>query len=260
MPISIVEAVRGGTVEVPTLERTKQIRIPAGTQDGSVQRLRGEGPPKLSGSGRGDIHYRFRIEVPKSLNDEQREAVERLAEVMNGDPRAELLAARAGRGAERWPASRRSRAADLFEETRGVFMISVAAELSGMHPQTLRVYEARGLIKPSRSPKKTRLYSRQDVELLKRIQELTNGVRPQPRRCRAGADARADDGIDARSARGAAAGGRARWSARCSSRSRPCTAPTSASSCAGSRPGKSLRTKDAKPFKIPIERSSSDAT
>lgn len=63
---------------------------------------------------------------------------------------------------------------EIFEDTRGVFMISVAAELSGMHPQTLRVYEARGLIKPSRSPKKTRLYSRRDVELLKRIQELTS--------------------------------------------------------------------------------------
>jgi MerR family transcriptional regulator/heat shock protein HspR len=63
---------------------------------------------------------------------------------------------------------------DPFEETQGVFMISVAAELSGMHPQTLRVYEARGLIKPTRSPKKTRLYSRRDVELLKRIQELTS--------------------------------------------------------------------------------------
>jgi molecular chaperone DnaJ len=92
VPISIVEAVRGGTVEVPTLDGTKQIRIPAGTSDGSVQRLRGEGPPKLSGSGRGDIHYRFRIEVPKSLSPEQQEAVERLAEVMNGDPRSELLA------------------------------------------------------------------------------------------------------------------------------------------------------------------------
>ncbi len=69
---------------------------------------------------------------------------------------------------------RRSRdVADLFEQDRGVFMISVAAELTGMHPQTLRVYEARGLIKPSRSPKKTRLYSREDVELLRRIQELT---------------------------------------------------------------------------------------
>jgi MerR family transcriptional regulator, heat shock protein HspR len=65
---------------------------------------------------------------------------------------------------------------DLFHERRGVFMISVAAELSGMHPQTLRVYEARGLIKPSRSPKRTRLYSRQDVERLKHIQELTTDL------------------------------------------------------------------------------------
>jgi MerR family transcriptional regulator/heat shock protein HspR len=63
---------------------------------------------------------------------------------------------------------------DVFDDAQGVFMISVAAELSGMHPQTLRVYEARGLIKPSRSAKQTRLYSRRDVELLKRIQELTN--------------------------------------------------------------------------------------
>jgi MerR family transcriptional regulator/heat shock protein HspR len=63
---------------------------------------------------------------------------------------------------------------DMFDEAQGVFMISVAAELSGMHPQTLRVYEARGLIKPSRSAKQTRLYSRRDVELLKRIQELTS--------------------------------------------------------------------------------------
>jgi MerR family transcriptional regulator/heat shock protein HspR len=52
-------------------------------------------------------------------------------------------------------------------------MISVAAELAGMHPQTLRVYEARGLITPSRSPKQTRLYSQEDVERLRRIQELT---------------------------------------------------------------------------------------
>jgi MerR family transcriptional regulator, heat shock protein HspR len=61
-----------------------------------------------------------------------------------------------------------------FDSGRGVFMISVAAELAGMHPQTLRVYEARGLIKPSRSPKQTRLYSQRDVERLRRIQELTS--------------------------------------------------------------------------------------
>jgi MerR family transcriptional regulator, heat shock protein HspR len=56
---------------------------------------------------------------------------------------------------------------------RGVYMISVAAELAGMHPQTLRIYEARGLITPKRSPKNTRLYSDDDVERLRRIQELT---------------------------------------------------------------------------------------
>jgi MerR family transcriptional regulator/heat shock protein HspR len=52
-------------------------------------------------------------------------------------------------------------------------MISVAAELAGMHPQTLRIYESRGLIEPKRSAGNTRLYSQADVELLRRIQELT---------------------------------------------------------------------------------------
>jgi MerR family transcriptional regulator, heat shock protein HspR len=60
-----------------------------------------------------------------------------------------------------------------IDEERGVFMISVAAELAHMHPQTLRTYEARGLIEPKRSPKNTRLYSQRDVELLRRIQQLT---------------------------------------------------------------------------------------
>src|SRR3954454_20996299 len=57
---------------------------------------------------------------------------------------------------------------------RGVFMISVAAELAEMHPQTLRMYEQRGLIEPQRSPKGTRLYSQADVEKLRSIQEMTN--------------------------------------------------------------------------------------
>jgi len=57
--------------------------------------------------------------------------------------------------------------------TTRVFMISVAAELAEMHPQTLRMYEARGLIEPQRSPKGTRLYSQDDVDRLRRIQEMT---------------------------------------------------------------------------------------
>src|SRR5881275_1839889 len=63
---------------------------------------------------------------------------------------------------------------DQLDRRRGVYMISVAAELAGMHPQTLRIYEARGLITPKRSPGKTRLYSQEDVERLRRIQELTS--------------------------------------------------------------------------------------
>jgi MerR family transcriptional regulator/heat shock protein HspR len=70
-------------------------------------------------------------------------------------------------------ATRRTRITAKVEHDRGVFMISVAAELAEMHPQTLRMYEARGLIEPKRSPKGTRLYSQADVERLRRIQEMT---------------------------------------------------------------------------------------
>jgi MerR family transcriptional regulator/heat shock protein HspR len=56
---------------------------------------------------------------------------------------------------------------------RGRYMISVAAELAGMHPQTLRLYEAKGLVRPSRTPGGTRLYSDADVERLRLIQRLT---------------------------------------------------------------------------------------
>jgi MerR family transcriptional regulator/heat shock protein HspR len=70
------------------------------------------------------------------------------------------------------PTYRRQIKASVDEE-RGVFMISIAAELAEMHPQTLRMYEARGLIAPKRSPKNTRLYSQRDVERLRRIQQMT---------------------------------------------------------------------------------------
>jgi molecular chaperone DnaJ len=94
VPLSIPEALRGAEVRVPTLNGTKTLRVAPGTKHGTVQRLRGEGPPKL-GSGshpiRGDIHYRFLIDVPEKLSSEQSEAVEALSKVMNGDPRARLF-------------------------------------------------------------------------------------------------------------------------------------------------------------------------
>ena len=172
VPITIAEALRGGTIEVPTLDGTKKIKVPPGTRHGTVQRLRGEGPPKPKGKGRGDIRYRLEIEVPDELTEEQKRG--------GGEAGRGLQRRRPARGAaagggsmSRWANSRR-RVEISIDEERGVFMISVAAELAHMHPQTLRMYEARGLIAPKRSPKNTRLYSQRDVERLRRIQQMTS--------------------------------------------------------------------------------------
>ncbi len=92
VPITVAEALRGATIEVPTLNGTKRIKVPAGTTHGTLQRLRGEGPPRPGGRGNADIRYRLEIDIPDDLTEEQEEAVEKLAEAMNGaDPRADLL-------------------------------------------------------------------------------------------------------------------------------------------------------------------------
>jgi molecular chaperone DnaJ len=92
VPITVAEALRGATIEVPTLDGTKKIRVPPGTRHGTVQRLGGEGAPKPRGKGHGDIRYRLEIEMPQELNDDQKKAVDELAEALNGaDPRADLL-------------------------------------------------------------------------------------------------------------------------------------------------------------------------
>jgi molecular chaperone DnaJ len=98
VPLTIPEALAGAEVEVPTLNGRKKLRVKPGTRHGTVQRLRGEGPPRLGGGGRGDLHYRFVIDVPEKLNKEQKAAVAALSKVMNGDPRAPLFAAAATGG------------------------------------------------------------------------------------------------------------------------------------------------------------------
>jgi molecular chaperone DnaJ len=105
VPLTIPEAIRGAEIDVPTLQGSKKLRVPAGTKHGTVQRLRGEGPPRLGSKGRGDIHYRFVIDVPATLSEEQEAAVDELSKVMNGDPRARLFAA-AGDGRRKRTGSR----------------------------------------------------------------------------------------------------------------------------------------------------------
>jgi molecular chaperone DnaJ len=91
VPLTIPEALRGAEIEVPTLDGRKRLRVPPGTRPGSIQRLRGEGPKRLGKAGRGDIHYRFVLDLPDQLTSEQEAAVDDLAKVFNGNPRARLF-------------------------------------------------------------------------------------------------------------------------------------------------------------------------
>ena len=92
VPITIVEAITGGTVEVPTLERhARRSACRPGRRTAASSGCAARGRRSSRASGRGDIHYRFKIEVPKSLTKEQEQAIEELSKVMNGNPRADLL-------------------------------------------------------------------------------------------------------------------------------------------------------------------------
>ena len=91
VPLTLPEALRGAEIEVPTLDGRKTLRVPAGTRPGSVQRLRGEGPKRLGKAGRGDIHYRFALDLPDKLTAEQEAVVDDLAKVFNGNPRTKLF-------------------------------------------------------------------------------------------------------------------------------------------------------------------------
>ena len=94
VPLTIPEALRGAEVRVPTLNGSKTLRVRPGTTHGTVQRLRGEGPPKLgAGKEKGDIHYRFVIDVPENLSKEQEQAIDELSKSMGANPRDRLFAA-----------------------------------------------------------------------------------------------------------------------------------------------------------------------
>ena len=87
VPVTYPEAALGATVEVPTPDGHVSLKVPPGTQDGKLLRLKGRGAPKLKGSGRGDLIARVRVTVPSKLSKAEREAVEQLREVSREDPR-----------------------------------------------------------------------------------------------------------------------------------------------------------------------------
>lgn len=85
VPLPFATATLGGEIRVPTLKGSANLKIPAGTQSGTVFRVRGEGMPALQSAARGDLRTRVHVEVPTRLNGEQREALERFAELCGAD-------------------------------------------------------------------------------------------------------------------------------------------------------------------------------
>ena len=141
------------------------VKVQAGTQPGKTVRVRGRGIEPAKGEP-GDLLVTFDVEVPKHLTDEQRQAVEALAGAFAREPACGI-----------WASDRFREVSDVAnqEQTdRALYIISVAAELAGVHPQTLRIYERKGLIEPPRTEGGSRRYSERDIALLRRIQELTN--------------------------------------------------------------------------------------
>ena len=158
--MGFAEAALGTTLTVPTLDDPVTLRVPAGTPSGRTFRVKGRGVPGGKKSPAGDLLVTVEVAVPAELSDEQREAVESLAKVIE-PPSLD------GTGGVRWTD-------EPHAEPRAVYVISVAAELAGVHPQTLRVYERKGLLDPSRTGGGSRRFSEQDLDRLRRIQELTN--------------------------------------------------------------------------------------
>ena len=164
VPITFPEAALGTTVTVPTLDSKVTLKVPAGTASGTVMRVRGRGVPGRDGPQRrqaGRPHGQARGP---------------------GADRAHRRAAGGGGGAggghrrgaaDGGPGVRRSTDMADSDANRAVYVISVAAELTGVHPQTLRIYERKGLLDPSRTSGGSRRFSDADLARLRRIQQLT---------------------------------------------------------------------------------------
>ena len=99
VPIDFPTAALGGIIEVPTISGKTKMKIPPGTQNGTILRLKDKGIPSLRGGGRGDQHIKVFIEVPKHLNKEQKELLRKYSEVKNtsSHPMIESFLKKAGK-------------------------------------------------------------------------------------------------------------------------------------------------------------------
>ena len=91
VPVTLDEAALGAEVEIPTPDGRVSLKIPAGSQDGKLLRVKGRGAPRLKGDGRGDLLARVRVQVPSKLTKKQREALQEFQKVSNANPRERLF-------------------------------------------------------------------------------------------------------------------------------------------------------------------------
>src|SRR5215213_8124887 len=91
VPVTYAEAALGATVEIPTPEGRVALKVPAGSQDGKMLKVKGRGAPKLNGGGKGDLLARLRVSVPTKLSKAEREAIENLQKVSGDDPREQVF-------------------------------------------------------------------------------------------------------------------------------------------------------------------------
>jgi molecular chaperone DnaJ len=91
VPVTFGEAAMGATVEIPTPEGRVSLKVPSGSQDGKLLRVKGRGSPKLNGSGRGDLLARLRVNVPAKLSKAEREALESFEKASHANPREKLF-------------------------------------------------------------------------------------------------------------------------------------------------------------------------
>jgi molecular chaperone DnaJ len=91
VPLTYSEAALGATVQVPTPQGPVSLKVPGGSEDGKLLRIRGRGAPKLGGGGKGDVLARVRLVVPKKVSKKERELLEELGKLPHDDPRARLF-------------------------------------------------------------------------------------------------------------------------------------------------------------------------
>ena len=211
MPITFPEAVLGTDLRVPTLDGTVTLRVPPGTPSGRVLRARGKGVARKDGRA-GDLLVTLDVVVPAKLSDEARAALEEFVRTADpARPRGNISTRGCVDSVDRYDAAEVSGdvgefvgSGDPAYEAK-VLMISVAARMAGMHPQTLRQYDRLGLVQPGRAAGGGRRYSVRDVVLLREVQRLSQDDGSQPGRGQA--DHRAGAAGGAGPAAGGPAGG-----------------------------------------------------